>query len=84
MKILGSQFFAGGTLNLHELCLSEIDSLVDKASSEKPVQMKKAVIWVPRYSLQANNHQDWSWQKCSIGQLNLLYILHMIHMWYTY
>lgn len=46
MKILRSQFFAGGTWNLHELCLSETDSLVDKVSSEKPNQMEKAVTWV--------------------------------------
>lgn len=52
MKILRSQFFARGTLNLHELCLSEIDSLVDKVSSEKPVQMKKP------YDLGAKSLQD--------------------------
>lgn len=46
MKILRSQFFAGETWNLHELYLSETDSLVDKVSSEKPNQMEKAVTWM--------------------------------------
>lgn len=74
MRILRSQFFAGATSNLHELCLSETDSLADKVSSEKPVQMKKIVTWVPLTTFSWNNilAQPETYQHTYVVEVNVL------------